>query len=194
VRFTSVLVFTILSVQGCALNAVSDPGELATFHFRGEPIHPGAIQLLVGTLADPLPVVTGVDLEGWSRCNNHEPARTTEFGCVQWRPSQEYPDAYFEYCYAGRTPGGTHVIMTHESGGGSGIFEHLLLVRFECSQSMFEGEPRSQIVMKSVGLMLLGDRQGGKAIVKGSKVTIGSWTGWLAHLENRTDSIEIVVD
>ncbi len=186
-----------MSVQGCGSapdpTPDSDPGELATFRYRGEPIHPGAVQLLVGILADPLPVITGVDLEGWSRSEDHEAAWATKAGTVGWRPSKDHPDAYFEYRHAGRTPGGTHVIMTYESGGGSGIFEHVLLVRFECGQSMLGGEPRSQIVMKSVGLMFLGDRQGGKAVVKGNNVTIGSWTGYQAHRENRAEPVEFVV-
>jgi hypothetical protein len=183
-----------MSIQGCSSDSITDPGELATFHYRGEPIHPGAVQRLVGILADPLPVFTGIDLEGWSRSEDHGPAWTTKAGAVEWRPSEKYPDAYFEYRHVGRTPGGTHVIMTYEGGGGSGRFEHLLFVRFECGQSMFDGEPRSQVVMKSVGQVFLGDRQGGHAVVKGNKVIIDSWTGWLAHVENRTEPVEFVVD
>jgi hypothetical protein len=65
------------------------------------------------------------------------------------------------YRHLGVSPGGTHVLHTLSSGGGTGIFEDLLLVRFHKDRVRHDSEQRDRLLMTRVGNFILGDRDDG---------------------------------
>jgi hypothetical protein len=100
----------------------------------------------------------------------------------------------FGYRYVGRTTSGLDVLFTAESGGGSGIFEGLMLVRLSeesgapsvgpasgAVQTLTFGKKR--LVIKKVGEIGLGDRWDGILAVNGNSISIGKDTGALSGVE-----------
>jgi hypothetical protein len=59
------------------------------------------------------------------------------------------------------------------SGGGTGISEVLLLVRFHRDRVRHQAEWRDRLVMTSAGSFTLGDRDDGEIRFENTKVSIG---------------------
>jgi hypothetical protein len=174
---TTVLISAFLSA-GC-----HDPlgsGDLARFRFQGAPIHPGAVELLVGELADPLTVIGAVDLEGWSRCNAHEPMESKKSDFVVWHRSEDHT---FGYRHVGKTSAGTHVLETYGfSGGGSGVWQYLVFARLEKDRYCDGSEVRERILLKSTGGLFMGDRESPEVELIGNKVRVGPSRGWFRNI------------
>ena len=165
-RITTAVVLTLIS--SCRPEPSSGP-DASSFSFRGELVHPGAIQLLVGILADPMPVVSAVDLEGWSRSEEWEPAQPLGPVTVEWKSEGQT----FEYRIVGRTPQGTFVLKTSESSEtGSGVFENLVFVRLERVNYADADGPRVQTLVRAVGGVFIGDREYPEVSMKGSRVVL----------------------
>jgi hypothetical protein len=156
----------------CA-RAQAGPG----FVFNGKPIHPGCLSEMRAFLSDSLPANVAVDLEGCGYgTNRHFGNVTTEKGLVSWK--EEGKDEghngppTFGYRYLGVLANGVHVVQTFESGGGSGIFESLLLLRFENDRAFEEDHYRPRPLLKLVGERSLGDRAETEIHLKGNEITI----------------------
>jgi uncharacterized protein YecT (DUF1311 family) len=102
--------------------------------------------------------------------------------------------AEFGYRYVGRTTSGIDVLFTAESGGGSGAFEGLMLVRLSEESGAPSVEPpsgsvqtltfrKNRLVIKKVGEIGLGDRWDGSLAVGGNVISIGKDTGALSRVE-----------
>jgi uncharacterized protein len=104
------------------------------------------------------------------------------------------PDAEFGYTHVGRTASGIDVLRTRESGGGSGVFEDLLLVKLERSET--GGELKStagktetftfkkpRLLIRKLGAIGLGDRWNGNIKITGDQIAIGKDRGPLSDVE-----------
>jgi len=93
----------------------------------------------------------------------------------------------FGYRYVGRTASGIDVLFTLESGGGSGQFESLLLVRTQAERGTWlqpsTGRAQSLVfksrrtVLQKVGELGLGDRWDGSLRIDGDTILIGRDVG-----------------
>jgi len=86
---------------------------------------------------------------------------------------------WFSYKRIGSLRNGVHVLETWDNGGGSGIFTSLLFVKFAIDDDYSQGASdaflrRQTIVIKRVGEFTLGDRYGGKVVVRGATVEVGA--------------------
>ena len=148
--------------------------DLKKFWFKGKPIYPAFVEELVTSLDDRLPVVVGVDLEGAMRSGRYwglEPFEKN--GGVRYERTVGVFTIFFAYKYIGTTPGGTHVLRTANYGGGTGLFEDVLFVKFETNDVHEQGKRRSRVVMKYAGSFGLGDRSGMTVELQGKQVIIG---------------------
>jgi uncharacterized protein len=102
----------------------------------------------------------------------------------------ERPES-FGYQFVGRTSSGIDVLQTRESGGGTGVFENLLLVRVEVDAGGSALEPaggrnqtlafkKKRLVIKKLGEIGLGDRWSGRLKVAGDEISIGNDTGFFS--------------
>ncbi len=141
-----------------------------SFQFRDRPIHPACVMTLGTELADGLPAVGAVDVEGCTESQQH-PA---EFAVRDGWISIELKDGgAFSYRHLGVSPGGTHVLETHNFGGGTGVFEDLLLVRVHRDRVRQDDKIRDRLLMTSVGSFVLGDRDDGVIRLDGNRLIVG---------------------
>jgi uncharacterized protein len=102
----------------------------------------------------------------------------------------ERPES-FGYQFVGRTTSGIDVLQTRESGGGTGVFENLLLVRVDVDAGGSALEPaggrnqtltfkKKRLVIKKLGEIGLGDRWSGRLKVAGNEISIGNDTGFFS--------------
>lgn len=89
--------------------------------------------------------------------------------------------AFFGYRLVGVTRSGVNVLITEWSGGGSGRFRSLLLVKIEFERGLTNYSQgikvlrfdRGRWLAKRVGEIILGDRYEGDVAVKGDSIYIG---------------------
>ena len=154
--------------------------ELKSFRFKGKPIHPAVVEELITPLADPLPTIVSVEVEGGHRNNKARGTPSSNAnGYIEYTDpythgSSPNGNGYFCYRHLGRTAEGIHVLKTLSSGGGSGIFMDIIFIRFEWDDAYEQGEYRKRVIMKRVGDFCLGDRDDGTIKLDGNKLTIST--------------------
>ena len=148
--------------------------EKGLLTFRGVPVHPGAVRELLTHSADSLPIAVAVDLAGARKANRFGTRPTIKDGAVGFKDELLLgADAFFIYALVGVTPGGAYVLETWESGGGSGRFGSVLVVRFQADREQTAGGARERVLMKRVGEFALGDRDDGKVTLEGNTLRLG---------------------
>lgn len=165
-----------LAVFTVALAASSDPqaNQAQDLAYRGNPVHPAIVRALLTDLADPLPTVAAIDLEGATRGNVcHAKVQERDGGWIYIGDSREDRSGWFMYRQLGVTPGGIHVVQTALSGGGSGVFCDLLFLKLEEQNETYQGKVRRQELLKRVGSYGLGDRDDGIVALEGRRVIVG---------------------
>ena len=187
-----VIILLILFSFGTIANAQTQPQEKSlsieqqlaelnkNFSYRGKPIHPRAIQDLTSWVSDPLPGPIAVDVEGTFDSNRYfGKYETKENGLIFIDLKQEYleQEGSFSYEYLGRFANGYHVLRIFYWGGGTGIFQSILLV--ECVvdfEYKDDGSRRNLLVIKRRGEFGLGDRYSGeiKLEAKENSISIGA--------------------
>jgi len=136
------------------------------FTYHGKPVHPRAIKDLTSWVADSLPGPIAVDVAGTFDSNRYfGDYKVQEDGRVFVDLKQDYLDdiGWFAYRRIGRLANGLHVVRTYDNGGGTGVFQSLLLI--ECLiefEYRDDGRRKSILVMRRRGEFGLGDRYSGK--------------------------------
>jgi len=155
------------------------------FTVDGKPIHPALVYEFVGWLSDPGPIATAVNLITAQKSNKYYGlqvrVRKGEIECdvqplipcglIGGSPVDRET---FGYRRLGVLADGTSVLETAYWGGGSGIFEDVLFVRFGIERTLdYEGKPCERLVMKALSVVGLGDRDDGEVRVLSDRVILG---------------------
>jgi len=99
------------------------------------------------------------------------------------------PAGSFGYQYIGKTASGVYVLQTTDDGGGSGVFQSLMLVVVEKDKGatlIKEGNgaaikmTRERILIKKLGTIALGDRYAGQIRINKNELIIGKDVGRFA--------------
>ncbi len=134
------------------------------------PVHPLSVAPLVGDLASEQPETAAIDLEGSAKSGSHQAKVRIDAGTVS---ADSRGAGWVSYRCIGTTPGGLHVLIVMVNGGGSGIFEDVLWVKFVADKVSEEGRDRDRTMMVRVGSFTLGDRDDGNVRLDGAKLFIG---------------------
>jgi uncharacterized protein len=147
---------------------------------------------------DQVVAINLIDSQGSNRYFGDVETRRDGAGTyVSYRTPGDEPgerDAEFGYTHVGRTAAGIDVLRTRDSGGGSGVFEGLLLVKLERSETGGELRPtggktqtftfkKPLLLLRRLGEIGLGDRWDGDIKVTGDQIAIGKDRGPLSGVE-----------
>jgi len=187
--FSSIFLSTsIIYAQGSATHHPSFNKNTSKEYFsvNGEPIHPKIIQALSTWMSDSGDQIVSINL--------YDSQNSNRFCCknnIKSRKTLKNPIIYFSkenqefgYQYIGRTKSGIDIICTYEYGGGSGIFESIMLLKIEDDYGIVFDKKNSIVtatrprrLLKKLGEFTLGDRWDGELMVKGNKLFIGKDKG-----------------
>src|SRR5437879_1244563 len=172
-RRLAILLLCSLSLLSRAV-AGSPENPDADFRFHGKLIHPLLIKQFEPWISDARPPIT-VEVNLTAAWDSNEYAaefKTNSNGVV----SINLPEgASYAYRHLGRLRDGIHVLRTSDSGGGSGVFEAILFVRFRTRLAyLADGVKQGQqIFLQVVRRYPLGDRDGAEVVVKQDHVIVG---------------------
>jgi hypothetical protein len=185
------------------------------YSFTREPfINPKIIEDISTALSDEGDQVVAINLT-----ESQESNRYSETIISRWQDSEhpfvgykgeksEYdsrPPA-FSYQYIGTIDSNIYVLRTSDGGGGSGIFENLILVTIEKDYGLgsYFGDnnykdtislDHERTLIKKIGEIPLGDRFQGELQVKGNKIFIGNDEGFQGKINGRDkDAHTFVID
>lgn len=162
----------------------SDSLEAAnqSFTYQGKTIHPFLLQEFSNWMSDYRPpMVTTVDVKAAFDTNKYQDS-VVEKRENWWFATKEEKDGdvilqeSFGYHWLGRLANGVHVLETGSSGGGSGFFMDLMLVKFSEGEIRWEDKNEKQHLMTIVGVYSLGDRYEGEIKVFPDKIFIPAST------------------
>lgn len=178
-RLSRAAVLAGVALAGCA----TQRGQTRVpYDFSKPPyVHPRIVEDLTTWLSDSGDQVVAINLLDAQDSNRYsgdvltrETGRASPF--VHVRNGKEI----FGYEYVGTTRAGVSVLRTSYSGGGTGVFECLLLVRFDtdvgfgCDWRDRVVRPgRERILIRKLGEIPLGDRWSGRLQVRGDEIVVG---------------------
>jgi hypothetical protein len=201
VRLTmAATVLGILSVEASVAQGAAPLAKEASYSFSKAPfINPRIINDLATAISDQGDQVVAINLTDSEASNRYagdvKIAKThNRHPYIYSQEPAEGGDqrpAEFGYRYLGRTASGIDVLFVSESGGGSGVFEGLMLVQISEESGGPTIEPasgptqtmtfkRKRLVLKKLGEIGLGDRWDGILEVKGNEISIGKDTGFFS--------------
>lgn len=165
----------------------------SVYFLPGDPtISPRIIQDMSTWLSDGGDQVVGINvMESMGANRYYGDFEIDQFGRVEYRDvgHDGTVNGSFSYQHIGRTASGIHVLETTESGGGSGRFRSILLLRLAMESAADTSswyadtqnvaiKPRSVLVIKKLGEFSLGDRWDGDLSVQGDTLLIGKDAGY----------------
>jgi len=190
----------LLALTGCKTTAEPDlttPSSELRCHFDKAPfINPRIVQDLTTWISDTGDQVIGINIEAGQTSNRYfadtksrtitgqnpfiyTETRTVELG--------ETNIATFGYRLVGKTSSGIYVLETSDSGGGSGSFRSLMLVKLESDVGIkvewekgVVGLGKRRVVIKKLGEFALGDRWDAELRVVGDSIEVGGDRGMFA--------------
>jgi uncharacterized protein len=185
-----------------ALEGVAPAAQEPPYSFTRPPfVSPRIVNDLTTWLSDQGQQVVAINVTGSQGSNRYSGELQTRklerdepYVYVRSKgPSPDAPESEFGYQHVGRTASGVDVLLTKSSGGGSGVFTDLLLVKLEYDTGGISAEEtktkppeqtlrfnRRRLLIKSLGSILLGDRWSGQLKVTGNDIRIGKNTGFTA--------------
>ena len=166
-RYYRVAVLVLLSLL-LAQSPAGPPGLI----WHGAAVHPGCIRELTTDLADSRPVIAAVDLEGCAKSNRFADAPEVDGRLLRWKQPDAGGRGFFQYEYLGALSNGVLVVRTAESGGGTGVFQEMLLLRITPSVVIEDGARRTRDALTMAGTESLGDRDRVTITLSGDAVTI----------------------
>lgn len=177
------ILLPMMVAVACVLEGCQTPSpELSElnnhFTYHGQSVNPRAVENLTAWISDTNPGPVAIDMAETAD-NNRYYGDTYQHGKIVGYKRTDTGETVFEsasfgYEYIGRLSNGCHVLHTFDDGGGSGIFESLLLVKFVTESAFDEsGKPCHRIVMRQMAEYPLGDRVNAQMNVGGNTVV---WT------------------
>jgi hypothetical protein len=158
-------------------------GEVSASYLtiNGKVVHPGCVNELIGSIADPFPVVAAVDVEGIRRSNEYRIEATVEKdGWVHYEDEEVLgKNARLSYKLLGIMPQQVYVLEVYDVTGASAIFGWILFAKIEkdfFTQSTVERRERT--TLKSVGYVGLGDRNHPAVELHEGRLAIGPSEGY----------------
>ena len=103
------------------------------FFFGGNPVHPKIIEDMITWISDSGDQTVAINLEdsqGSNKYNFYE-GLSASIENKNLRVEIEHEDGFFSYYFHGVSDNGIMVLETAESGGGSGVFQQLMLFRIK---------------------------------------------------------------
>lgn len=160
------------AVRGNASVVLSEANE--TFTYAGKPIHPMLLREFEGWVSDAGPINLSVDVSAAEGTDEYSaPVRQTVAQVTSLDPDAK-PQQWYSYERIGVLRDGTQVVVTSQSGGGSGVFKNLLLIRFsEIPSNRSNADYQSRLVMSLTDSHTLGDRSRRSIEVLPDRVVIG---------------------
>lgn len=157
------------------------------FTYKGKPIHPGLVREFEAWLSDGTPTTISVDILAAESSNEYyeDDVEVRDNGFVRIKEEHFFTDrdkiiTHYEYKWLGKLKNNLHVLDTLDWGGGSGIFEHLLFVKFDVDEGFtdlrVDGNIRyNRLLMTVVRVHHVGDRDDGEITVlpEQNKVILG---------------------
>jgi len=164
------LVFLVIPA---ALSFHRPPAVPPPFEIDGQPVHPACIYELLTRLSDLRPIRTAVDVQGCVESDEHSGGTVSYLrGGVWYRNPDVMERRYLAYWVVGTTQGGVHVLETAESGGGSGIFMSVLLVRLSQEIYVHDDGWGTRWILTSLGEIDLGDRSDKRVTLQGETLLV----------------------
>ena len=154
------------------------------FFYQKYPIHPELISDFIPGYADSGDIIISINLTDAFGTNQYSLLDKYETELKEGRSvvSIDDPDGngYFVYNYLGSTDNGAMVLMTYSSGGGSGIFPELLIIkvkkRLGANHDLFNSEgvvlDKQQVVLEKLLSISLGDRTENSIAINGNTVSV----------------------
>jgi hypothetical protein len=139
------------------------------FTINGHPLHPFIFRDLEGWMSDSKPIITTIDVLAADGSNyySREIVRTSE-GYITLDGEESY-----SYSFIGRLKNRIVAVISHNGGGGSGIFATLhLLDVFSDMAFEHDGDLYERINLKSIRQVSLGDRWREEISVEGNTVVV----------------------
>ena len=103
------------------------------FFFGGNPVHPKIIEEMITWISDSGDQTVAINLEdsqGSNKYNFYEGLSASIENKNLW-VKIEHEDGFFSYDFHGVSDNGIMVLGTAENGGGSGVFQQLMLFRIK---------------------------------------------------------------
>ena len=103
------------------------------FFFGGNPVHPKIIEDMITWISDSGDQTVAINLEdsqGSNKYNFYEGLSASIENKNLW-VKIEHEDGFFSYYFHGVSDNGIMVLGTAENGGGSGVFQQLMLFRIK---------------------------------------------------------------
>jgi hypothetical protein len=136
------------------------------------------VELLDLPIGEPPPAIAAIDIDAALHRERKTPISEIGGFLSYSDPSRHgeggFGAGYFMYRHLGHTSNGIHVVQTASSGGGSGVFMHVLFLRFEEDHAYQEGVQRKRLLLRRVGDLSLGDRYDGDLLLEDSRLLIGA--------------------
>lgn len=150
-----ILSFFILLAPAMAEAGLNEPK--ASFSYDGKPIHPLLIAEFFNWMSDYRPpIVTSVDVK--SAFDTNQYSKDDVKVDNGWVRADRDEGGYFQYKWLGQLENGMHVLQTADSGGGSGIFMDLLVLKESTAESSWSEGKYTQNLLSVVRSVGLGDR------------------------------------
>lgn len=188
--------FFLLCIAGSAFSENND----ATFTYQGQAINPACIGMFNSSLSD-FPYIKSINL---SACQNSNAAakktlKNKQGELYYYENDKDASEGSYGYKVVGKSKNGIYVLSTYKSGGGTGIFTQLLLVKMRNSSLyVFNGHAQPEI-QTIIRLSLLGYVNGGdrclgsfsKVEVEGHELKIQKYLGATPNDCSKTTSFSI---
>lgn len=164
---------------GCGSRAPSPTAAaLVPYSFTHEEyVHPRIVGELLGWISDPAAAVASIDLRAGNDSNRfYGELELRTYDDLTWVEHHYAEGGYIAYREVATTPAGTHILHCAWSGGGTGIFNSILLVVVE-ADTIHDGSAersRARLLLRSVGRIGLGDRYAGRITYGNGVLRIGA--------------------
>jgi hypothetical protein len=145
------------------------------FTFYSKPVPPRLIEQFNGWLSDGTdPTIITVDLAQAVESNQFDSEPVTHRENGEFSVAGPEEGESFSYEWFGTVRPNVHVLRVSYCGGGTGIFQALLILKAEVRRTTsWDGKPYDQLLLTIVRNYPLGDRDTGKIEVHPGRIVIG---------------------